>query len=65
MQDNGKIAMTMLVTAYPSTPPGRHIIGLSPDLGITATENENGQIIIEGSNESLVYLAEIILERCK
>jgi hypothetical protein len=65
MQDNGKIAMTMLVTAYPSNPPGRHTFGLSPELGITTTTNENGQTIIEGSNESLTCLAEIILERCK
>jgi hypothetical protein len=65
MPDNGKIAMTILVTAYPSNPPGRHILGLGPELGITATENENGQIIIEGTNESLAYLAEIVLERCK
>lgn len=62
MQDNGKIAM---ITAYPSNPPGRHILGLSPELGITATENENGQVVIEGSDESLTCLAEIILERCK
>ena len=65
MQDNGKIAMTILVTAYPSAPPGRHVLGLSPELGITTTETENGQTIIEGPNKSLIYLAEIILEKCK
>jgi len=62
MQDNGKIAM---ITAYPSNPPGRHILGLIPELCITGATDENGQVVIEGTNESLAYLAEIILERCK
>lgn len=65
MSNNGKIAAAVMVTVASSKQPGRHIIGLSPSLGITATANANDQVIIEGSNESLIYLAEIILERCK
>lgn len=53
------------ITVCPSVDHKRSMIGINPDLGITTTENENGQIIIEGPNKSLIYLAEIILEKCK
>ena len=53
------------ITVCPSIDHKRSMIVINPDLGITTTENENGQIIIEGPNESLIYLAEIILEKCK
>ena len=65
MSNNGKIAAAVMVTVASSKQPGRHIICLSPALGITATANDNGQIIIEGPNENLLYLAEIIMGRCK
>jgi hypothetical protein len=53
------------ISVCPSIDHKRSMIGINPELGITTTENENGQTIIEGSNESLTCLAEIILERCK
>jgi hypothetical protein len=53
------------ISVCPSIDHKRSMIGINPVLGITTTENENGQVIIEGSNESLTCLAEIILERCK
>ena len=53
------------ISVCPSIDHKRSMIGINPELGITTTENENGQVIIEGSNESLTCLAEIILERCK
>jgi hypothetical protein len=53
------------ISVCPSIDHKRSMIGINPELGITTTENESGQIIIEGSNESLTCLAEIILERCK
>jgi hypothetical protein len=60
MPDNG------MITVYHSIKKGkRSMIGINPELGITTTENENGQIIIEGPNENLLYLAEIITGRCK
>jgi hypothetical protein len=60
MPDNG------MITVYHSIKKGkRSMIGINPELGITTTENENGQIIIEGPNENLLYLAEIIMGRCK
>jgi hypothetical protein len=55
-----------MITVYHSIKKGkRSMIGINPELGITTTENENGQIIIEGPNENLLYLAEIIMGRCK
>ena len=60
MPDNG------MITVYHSIKKGkRSMIGINPELGITTTENENGQIIIEGPNENLLYPAEIIMGRCK
>ena len=60
MPDNG------MITVYHSIKKcKRSMIGINPELGITTTENENGQIIIEGPNENLLYLAEIIMGRCK
>lgn len=53
------------ISVCPSIDHKRSMIGINPELGITTTENENCQTIIEGSNESLTCLAEIILERCK
>ena len=53
------------ISVCPSIDHKRSMIGINPELGITTTENENGQTIIEGSNESLTCLAEIMLEGCK
>ena len=60
MPDNG------MITVYHSIKKGkRSMIGINPELDISVTEDENGQCIIEGPNKSLIYLAEIILEKCK
>lgn len=52
------------ISVCPSIDHKRSMIGINPELGITTTENENGQIIIEGSNENLTCLAAIIIRKC-
>jgi hypothetical protein len=54
-----------MIFVYPSNDHKRSVVGINPGMQINATENENGQAIIEGPTESLVLLAEKILEACR
>ncbi len=55
MPDNG-------IMVCPSVDHKRSMIGINPEIGIIATTDENDLVILEGSNQDLLYLAEKILE---
>ena len=50
------------ITVCPSGDHKRAMRGINPEIGITATSDENDLVILEGSNQDLLYLAEKILE---
>ena len=53
------------ISICPSIDRKRSMIGINPETGISVTENENGQCIIEGPNYALICLAKKIMDEVR